>query len=186
MSRNDVAYGYSQFGFCKPVQLVSREPLLPGDEGVDQTVARMLAMVLETRAVPFWKHLAVQLVFTGQGMVGEAAYLQLLRGLSGTYRYIHDSAGTEQLWEPAVHQDRIENLGHTWGDCDDAAVYAAAVAVQLDLGPLRFRAIANGKRGTELNHIFAEVGIDGVWRTLDFLSPNQPVVREKTWNISGG
>jgi hypothetical protein len=78
----------------------------------------------------------------------------------------------------------MSSLGYTWGDCDDATLVAAAVAQSLNLGPVRFKTIANGRNGTKLNHVFAEVNLNGVWKTLDFLSSKpQPVVRSRVWMV---
>lgn len=198
---NDLSYGftsYSRFGGArlrpysalggavsdyKAPALVKRIPLTQGDIGVEQTITEMRRMVVESGADPRWHDIAVWLVPEGPHLLGEAAYRQLFGGLRRTYRFVRDARYAEQLWEPVCHANRLQTLGYTWGDCDDASIYAACVASSINLGPLRFRTIANGKQGNTLNHVFTEVCINGMWRTLDFMSPGQKEVRARVWMI---
>lgn len=185
---NDLAYGFSAYRFRStgvPVpRLVKRIALAPGDAGVEQTIHEMVGMVRDSTADPRWGDLAVRLVPAGPALLGPGAYRQVLGGLRHTFRYKRDAAGAEQVWRPDVHIGRFASLGYSWGDCDDAAVVAASVVRAINLGPVRFRTIANGRRGRELNHVFAEVLMDGRWLTLDFLSPGQPEIRSRVWPIS--
>jgi hypothetical protein len=184
---NELPFGFgnafSPYAPDREPRLVKRVPLAGGDAGVRQTIDEMRRMVRESRADPFWKDLSIRLVPVGRAVLGLHAYRQLLVGLRHVFRYARDAAGTEQLFRPEVHAARIRTVGATWGDCDDAAIVAGCIVYAANLGPLRFKTIANGKRGREMNHVFAEVHVDGAWRTLDFLSPPQTVVREAVWAV---
>jgi hypothetical protein len=186
---SDKSYGFSAYRFAAqrvpPPKLVRRIPLAPGDAGVEQTIPFMRQTVLDSRADSRWHDLAIRLVPLGTALLGDQAYAQLMGNLRGAFRYVRDARGTEQVWLADVHADRLSRLGVTWGDCDDAAIVAAALAQTLNLGAVRFNTIANGKRGPDLNHVFAEVLMDDRWRTLDFLSPASQgqAIRSRVWVI---
>jgi len=192
---NDRSYGFSSYQFTtggiglgapSPV-LVKRVSLAPGDAGVEQTVREMRKMVVESGSDPRWHDIALRLIPRGEALVGEGAYRQLVGGLRRVFRFVRDARGAEQVWGPDIHAGRIASLGYTWGDCDDEAIVAASTVHSINLGPIRFRAVANGKRGRELNHVFCEVLMDGAvgsrWRTLDFMGRPQPEVRYRVWPI---
>lgn len=162
-------------------RVIRRITISEGEEGVRQTVEEMWRLLKYSLGMPVYKDIAVRLVPAGQVLVGVPAYRQLYNGLKQTFRYVRDQQGVEELSRPDIHANRFMTLGYSYGDCDDAAIWAATLATALNLGPIRWVTIANGRRGRSLNHVFAEVDIDGTWMTLDFLSPNMKRVRTVYW-----
>jgi len=167
--------------FVTPVREVKRINIPVGDAGVRITINEMRKMVRETVGVPVFKDIALRMVPTGQIVLGMSAYTQLYASLKQAFRYVPDTAGIEEIWKPDCHAARFLGYGYTWGDCDDAAVWAATMVTQLNLGDFRWVTIANGVRGDMLNHVFIEVLVNSEWRTLDFLSPRMKRVRTVYW-----
>ena len=181
MSYVESTSGLEPAGIATATRLVKRVPLAPGDRGVEQTIAEMRQLVWETGGKPVFKDIAMRLVPLGAAVLGEQAYRQLFNSLRHTFRYVRDARGVEEIWEPECHAYRFASVGHTWGDCDDAAVWAATLISALNLAPFRWVTIATGRRGLELDHVFVEVQMNGIWKTFDFLAPGTKSVRTVYW-----
>lgn len=162
---------------------VTRIKLGTGDVGVEQTARIMVEQIRQGAFDPAVKEIAVD-VTDGAGPVDRQEFARrILYHVRGTFRYVPDTRDVEELWSPSIHARRYRERGHTWGDCDDLAMWIGALARSVGCH-VRVHAIANGKRGKELNHVFTEVEVEpGLWRKMDFLSPNSPVLAEKIWYV---
>jgi transglutaminase-like putative cysteine protease len=162
---------------------VRRYPLLPGWLGVWQTTRAMVGLVRGAVAVPQIKEIAVELTQGAAAFDHAALVRRIVSGVQRRFRYVSDPRGVEELWSPQVDAMRHRTLGHVWGDCDDAAVWSAALARAVGV-PVRFVTIANGKRGRSFNHVFTEAMTSpGRWMSMDFLSPDSPQIRRAVWPI---
>jgi len=97
--------------------------------------------------------------------------LQLRQWLAAHFRFQSDPDAYEAIWTPPDQLAQINRRGYARGDCDDAAVLGAALALASGL-PVRF-VLLGFEPGSmsPLTHVYAVAGgID-----LDVTKPNQRV-----------
>lgn len=91
--------------------------------------------------------------------------------LDRTFRYVNDPVGVELLRDPATQFRQIAQRGYTQGDCDEAAMLAAALGMANGL-PARFRALAFYRMDAPYTHVVADLrGSDGIWYPVDVTKP---------------
>lgn len=79
----------------------------------------------------------------------------------------------EILKRPALMVAEIRRWGFSYGDCDDVAMLAAALALAIGIGA-RFRAIQPQRDGS-MGHVFAECHLGGgEWIPVDATLPHIP------------
>ena len=169
--------------FDSAVDKVTRYTLDTGDEGIRQTLVQMAKLVREGAIDPVVKDTAIRFVTGVASSDRQGVFQRLLDNVRSTFRYVRDSYGVEQIWSPRVHATRVGRFGFTQADCDDLAVWVAALARSIGFNA-RFVVLANGRNGRAFNHVFTEVEVmPGEWLTTDFLSPNSPRLRLATFPI---
>jgi hypothetical protein len=169
--------------FASEVDKVTRITLDAGDAGIRQTVFQMAKLAREGAVDPLVKDTAIRFVTGVPSSDREGVFQRLLDNVRSTFRYVPDSFGVEQIWTPRIHAARVSRFGFTQADCDDLAVWIAALARSVGFNA-RFVTIANGRRGEAFNHVFAEVEVrPGEWHTTDFLSPRSPRLRTAIYSI---
>lgn len=87
------------------------------------------------------------------------------------FRFVRDPQGVELLKSPSVMLQEWEIGGEATGDCDDAAILGAAVALA---SRYRVRWVVLGfHRGGPFGHVYAEVWDGQKWQNLDVTRPAQ-------------
>lgn len=161
---------------------VRRFPLLPGWLGVWTTARAMVQLVRGAVSVPAVKVIAVELTAGVNPLDREGLSRAIRDGVRARFRYVFDPSGVEELWSPEIQAVRWRR-GGIWGDCDDAAIWTAALARAVGLRT-RIVTIANGRRGPDYNHVFAEAEVGpGQWRSMDFLSPDSKQIKRACWPV---
>jgi hypothetical protein len=165
--------------------------LVGGGIGVRQVLSVMATLVKTSFRYPQVKQVGVILT-SGRSPQDISGIIDAIsNGTKNGFRYIRDTRGVEEISTPLVHSIRYLTQGQTWGDCDDAAVWQAAIVKSVGLIP-RFVAIGTGSDPTNrkrLNHVFCEVldkdypGPKARWVSLDFINPNAPRLNQLIWRI---
>jgi len=155
-------------GQAEPARWVS----LPyGEAGTWATVAAMRQVAREAARNPF-------IVDTARAIhAGDP--VQLRNWLQAHFRFQLDPQVYEAIWTPLAQLQQISRRGYALGDCDDAAVLGAALALASGL-PVRFVLLAFD-RGM-YSHVYAEAG--GI--ELDVTKPSQrvaPAVRRASVEV---
>lgn len=133
-----------------------------GEAGTWATVRVMRELARKSAATPL-------LIETARAI--PAGNPLLLRAwLASHFRFRSDPPDYEAVWTPADQLRQISARGYALGDCDDAAVLGAALALAAGLR-VRFILLGFDPLPSPLSHIFAEAG--GV--DLDVTKPNQRV-----------
>lgn len=87
--------------------------------------------------------------------------------LAGRFRFVRDPVDVELLREPRVLLRGISVDGYAFGDCDDAAVLAAALCMAVGL-PVRFVVVAFGRVPlAPYRHVYTEAYTSRGWTELD-------------------
>lgn len=79
--------------------------------------------------------------------------------------YLPDPVGVEALGWPSWHIDAIDVRGSSYGDCDDAAALAGALAMAV--GARARLVLASYKPDRRLHHIWAEGLSEKGWIEMD-------------------
>ena len=87
--------------------------------------------------------------------------------LGSHFRFVRDPVGVELLRDPCESIATALRLGYTQGDCDDAAMIAAALGMANGI-PARFRALAFGG---PYEHVITDLSVGGKWLPLDVTKP---------------
>jgi transglutaminase-like putative cysteine protease len=95
------------------------------------------------------------------------------------WKYVRDPRTAEFIQAPNVTAWRIRHLGRAWGDCDDLAVFQAAVLTSLGV-PARVEATTPkwlpewGR--PRYTHARASALVGPSWQTVDFLNRDVSVL----------
>ncbi|MGH9932315.1 MAG: hypothetical protein ACREA9_24195 [Pyrinomonadaceae bacterium] len=131
----------------------STVPQLPGAAGIVQTVGLMRAMTNSAIDHPLIRQHAARAtehVTRGDGRTAAVAIGEWVRA---RMRYVPDPLRKENLTSPAVVAQAIADGKKVFGDCDDMAMYVAAMSKSIGLQPI-FHAV--GRRG-RFHHVYTEV-----------------------------
>ena len=91
--------------------------------------------------------------------------------LNRRFKFVRDPRGVELLKSPQVMLAEWEQHGEAVGDCDDAAILGASVALAAGY---RVRWVLLGfKPGGPFGHIYAEALEAGRWQDFDITRPAQ-------------
>ena len=143
-----------------------------GDAGSLQTLGKMRALVrasIRDAAVVQAARAIVRFIFPRR----YAEQIGALRSyLSEHFQFVKDPSGMELLSTPRHMLDTIARAYFVQGDCDDAAILAAALAVSVGFR-VRFVAVGFGDATSPLVHVFAEVNLPGSdrWYDMDTTRP---------------
>jgi len=149
------------------VYLHTRRPLPPGDDGVLLTLGYMQAWARTPD--PLLAAVAVRIMEQSRGD-REAAFREIRAFLHAHTRYHDDPWGQEVLTTPRAMLRRIASTGVAFGDCDDMATLAAALAVACGF-PARFVALGF-TRGGPLEHVLTQIRTPSGWREIGWRPPH--------------
>jgi hypothetical protein len=141
-----------------PPTLYSREPLLSGDAGVEQTINEMRALVDEGLRDPSIIRLATDIVRGVPAFDDLAEANALYEYVRRNIRFTKDPVNKEKLYPPA------ELLKIRAGDCDDISMLLGTLLMAVGY-PARLMTVAAG--GDEFSHVYVEAQINGEWIPLD-------------------
>jgi transglutaminase-like putative cysteine protease len=112
----------------------------------------------------------------GRNLLCQATALR--RWLAGHFRFVRDPVDVEGLWDVHDALDLVRRQGFVQGDCDEAAVLAAALGKAVGF-PAMFTVLGfDGE--PEFRHTFASLLTPGGWLEFDITRPYQrlpPVTR---------
>lgn len=87
------------------------------------------------------------------------------------FRFVRDPEGVELLKSPSVMLQEWEHEGEASGDCDDAAILAAALAIAMGC---KVRWVVLGfHRAGPFGHVYAEAWDGRKWQDFDVTRPAQ-------------
>jgi transglutaminase-like putative cysteine protease len=91
--------------------------------------------------------------------------------LNRRFRFVRDPQGVELLKSPEVMLQESDLQGEAAGDCDDAAILGASVALA---SGYRVRWVVLGfQRGGPYGHVYAEANDGHGWQDFDVTRPAQ-------------
>ena len=91
--------------------------------------------------------------------------------LDAHFRYLSDPVGVELLRDPGGAMLEIRQRGFTQGDCDEAAMLAAALGMANGI-PARFRALGFYTRTAPYSHVVCDLlGANNRWIPVDITKP---------------
>ncbi|MGH8906850.1 MAG: transglutaminase domain-containing protein [Egibacteraceae bacterium] len=144
-----------------------------GDLGAQQTLQRMRDVVNHSLRDPV-------IIETARGIAAQAPPRDLLGIVRAIYDYLQDHfqfvpdpRGVETLATPRYLLDRIERHSFAEGDCDDAAILAAALGKAVGLRA-KYRAVGFAAPNGPLTHVYTLLHAGGRWVRLD---PTKPLSR---------
>lgn len=90
--------------------------------------------------------------------------------LDAHFRYLSDPIGVELLRDPNGAIAEIKQRGYTQGDCDEAAMLAAALGMANGI-PARFRALAFYTPNAPYSHVVCDLLSGRRWIPIDITKP---------------
>lgn len=96
---------------------------------------------------------------------------QIRQWLNRRFHFVPDPQGVEFIKSPGVMLQEIELHGRTEGDCDDAAILGAAIALASGY-PVRW-VVLGFQPGGPYGHIYAEAWDGQGWQDFDITRPAQ-------------
>jgi hypothetical protein len=141
-----------------PPTLYSREPLLSGDAGVEQTINEMRGLVDEALRDPSIIRLATDIVRSAPAFDDLAEANALYEWVRRNIRFTKDPVNKEKLYPPA------ELLKIRAGDCDDISMLLGTLLMAVGY-PARLMTVAAG--GDEFSHVYVEGNVNGEWIAMD-------------------
>ncbi len=87
------------------------------------------------------------------------------------FRFVPDPEGVELLKTPELMLEEVRRTGEASGDCDDAAILSAALALELGY-QVRF-IVLGFKLGGDYGHVYTDISSGGPWLELDVTAPAQ-------------
>lgn len=144
------------------------------DEGTRVTLARMGTLARHGAVDPTVRGQALSIV---AGIPGRdsRAQVRAIRGWLGQHvRFTRDPIDAELLHDPALLLRQLARRGYIAGDCDDAAILAAALARSVGLRT-RWQVIGFRAEGP-MAHVYAEAASPGPdprpwWEDFDVTRP---------------
>ncbi len=132
-----------------------------GPNGTLETLAIMAALTQDAQLHPITRSTAVRILGLARN---PTQYAQRVRTWVKSRMTLVDEA-VEMIARP---EWMLEQVGRTRlvGDCDDAAVLAAALVMALGI-PVRFVAIATPEHPDEFMHVYPEAYAGGEWTPFD-------------------
>ena len=144
-------------------------PLPPGEPGIWLSVEAMRRAVAAEIALPIVRDAGAAIVRGCHPHAARCKAARILAFLRARLEYVPDPQGVEALALPSVHLQRIEELGRSYGDCDDGAVLGATLARTVGMRA-RF-VVASFMKSKRLHHVWSEAAGNTVgppeWNEMD-------------------
>lgn len=154
---------------------------LGGDAGIAQTVGVMRGAIVDSARHPQVKALAAGIV-QGYDPRDRAGIARAIREYTrDRFDFVSDTVGTEELYAPHIHVDRIRRTGRTFGDCDDLSMLQAALLHAVGI-PAKLATSGVGPlaaRTNSFNHVFALAAYGGRLHSMDWL----PIAQRKPFRV---
>ena len=162
-------------------------PLLGGDAGVSQTVAKMRDLIDQSLRDPAIIRLATDIVrnVPPHDDMGEAT--AIYDWVQANIRFTKDPIGKEKLYPPT------ELLNIRAGDCDDITMLMAALLMAIGINARAITVSASDEDPSQFSHIYPEAQIGGQWVPMDAARPDAmfgampPMYyRMRAWSLTDG
>lgn len=165
-----------------------RVPLMPGDNGIEQTIVVMRRLIDQALNDPSFIRFAIDLVrgIPAHDEAGEVG--ALFSWVEQNIRYTKDPVTKEKLYPPQ------ELLKIRAGDCDDMTTLLGALAIALGYPARAVTVAAAPDAPGEFSHVYLEVEVppgSGAWVALDAARPGaffgrSPEVyfRKRAWSLT--
>jgi len=126
----------------------------PGEQGTLETLRIMAGLAREAANDSIFVEYARS--FSNTSEVNQAHY--------GVYKYLHEEI--ETLYAPEFNLEHLQQTGELTGDCDDIAMFYAAIFKVLGI-PCRFVAMKTRRHDLEFSHVVVEAFEDNRWKRYD-------------------
>lgn len=144
-----------------------------GIQGTDQTVARMVWLVLHAQHDSKLRPLALSIIKTSAN--GQLERIQAVQNwVNSNVRYLPDPVDVETVQAPSV---TIDNL---FGDCDDQAVLVAALLMSIG-NEVQFKVV--GQAVNSMDHVWAQALVGGHWIDVDTVPYGLDYRVEKIYHV---
>lgn len=143
--------------------------LLPGDNGITQTVNTIRQLVLRAlRDNPRVRIRAENIIRGCAERDQECEVTSVFKWVLAHYRYTNDPVDLEFIKDPNVSDQEIDAHDVFQGDCDDVVTYIAALLWSIGY-QVRFVTISVMGQGPEFRHIYLEAFLssEGKWMPLE-------------------
>lgn len=144
-----------------------------GDAGSRQTVQKMRSLVNASLTDPRVVEAARAAVVLCPTRDLDCRAMQIRSWMADHFVFINDPTGVELLSTPVYMLATIQQRGFAQGDCDDAAILAAALGKAVGLRARFVLAGFEGPRGP-FRHVFAALKGRQVWYGMDVTKPQRP------------
>ncbi len=156
------------------------ETMPAGSRATERTLQVMRELVLQaSRSDPRIRSTAMALVdgFANQGPTDVARSVENLARSS----FVFVDEAEELLIDPSAQLNELEANGTIHGDCDDVAMFVAALLYSIGV-EVRFKAVSAGLDGS-YQHVFAEYRLRGLnrWIPVDPTIDGIPVYAPGDW-----
>lgn len=152
---------------------------LGGESGIYQTVAMMIQIVNESFLHPYIRERAANLAGHCARSLN-CEHLALLGWVNSRMNFIQDPYGVESLFHPINVEENLRSSDtNVPGDCDDMAMYLAALLKSIGHNPA-FRVI--GKNSSQLHHVMVNCHRQNLDPTVGRIV-DDPVAREMFFPI---
>lgn len=141
-------------------------PLLNGDAGVSQTVAKMRELIDQALRDPQIKALANNIVHSVPPHDDMAEAMAVYQWVLSNIRFTKDPINKETLFPPS------ELLRNRAGDCDDFTMLIATLLMAIGINARAITVSAPSEDTSQFSHIYPEAQIDGSWVPLDAARPD--------------
>jgi transglutaminase-like putative cysteine protease len=145
-----------------------------GDAGTFATLRRMARVANQAQVDPLTVSTAHTIVLpcTPRNTV---CYAQRIRAwLAARFQFVPDALDVDTAREPHYLLEQLNRQGVMTGDCDDAAVIAAALGKAIGL-PARFQVLRFASQDNAFAHVYAELDTGQGWLDMDVTKPRGPV-----------
>lgn len=146
-------------------------PMLGGDAGTAQTVAQMKSLVNQSLTDPVVVETARGLAAQNQPRDTDSQAETIKSYLSEHFMFVRDPNGVELLSTPRFMLDSINNRMYAQGDCDEAAILAAALGKAIGL-QARFILLGFSGPTGPMAHVFTLLRGRSGWHNLDVTRPS--------------
>jgi len=157
-----------------------------GDQGIYETINRMIGLVHEAMRDRRVKHWAAKMVM-GLRVADKAGQVEAIKSfVQSRFNFIADTAGVEELVSPILMLRDLEDRNYLIGDCDDLSMLLAALVRAVGI-PARFQVSGfkpDSKGIVQYTHVGCQAFIKGVYISMDFLPAGSRIPsRTAAWEI---